>query len=209
MNVPAASPKSQNRLARWLLLGLLLLITPVIVVGVGVASMFRLSRDAAFLRREIVAATNSGWNTKVQITAGWCTLTAARTALRFVEKEHADDARLALAAVRSASVGVYERVGDAGEWSREQLFAETDRRMRARGWSRLVGVVDNDETVLVYGSDDVGSDGRLNLCVAVVDGNEMVVVSTKVNADKLLELAGKHLPEGGFRQKLNQAKARI
>lgn len=206
---PATSPKSQRRIARWVLAGLLLLITPIVVIGVGVASMFRLSREATVLRREVVAATHSDWNTKVQVTAGWCTLTTARTILRFVEKEHADDARLALAAVRNASVGVYQRVGQDGEWSREQLLSSLDRKMQARGWSRLVGVLDRDETVLVYASDDLDAGGRLDLCLAVVDGDELVVVSTCVDADKLMELAGKHLPEGGWRGQMKHAKIRI
>lgn len=204
--VPPAASKSQSRLARWMLLGLLLLITPVVLVGVGVASLFRLSRDAAFLRREVMTATDSDWNTKVQVSAGWCTLTTARTIMRFVEHEHQDEARLALSAVRRASVGVYERIGRAGEWSRERLFAETDHRMRDRGWSRLVGVVDDDATVLVYTSDDLGTGGLVDVCVAVVDGDDMVVVSTKIDADKLLELAERHLPKHGLREKLKHAK---
>lgn len=203
-SVPVA--KSQNRLARWMLLGLLLLITPLVLVGVGVASLFRLGGDAAFLRREVMNATDSDWNTKVQVSAGWCTLTTARTVMRFVQHEHQDEARLALSAVRRASVGVYERVGRGGEWSREQLFTETDRKMRDRGWSRLVGVVDDDATVLVYTSDDLGTGGLADVCVAVVDGDEMVVVSTKVDADKLFELAERHLPKHGLREKLKHTR---
>ncbi|MFZ5495829.1 MAG: hypothetical protein ACOZE5_10915 [Verrucomicrobiota bacterium] len=211
MNDPLAPPvsKSERRLARWLLVGLLLFVTPIVVAGVGAASMFRLSRDAAMLRREVMAASDSDWNTKVQVSVGWCTLATARTVLRFVEHEHADDARLALSVVRRASVGVYQRVGRAGEMSRERLFAELDRRMGARGWSRMIGVLDHGETVLVYAADDIASGGRLDLCVAVVDGDDMVVVSTRVDADKLMELAERHLPEGGLREKVKDAKIRI
>ena len=206
MNSPVPPPvpvaKSERRLARWMLLGLLLLITPIVLVGVGVASLFRLNRDAAFLRREVMTATESDWNTKVQVSAGWCTLTTARTVLRFVAHEHPDEARLALAAVRRASVGVYERVGRAGELSAERVIAGVDRKMSARGWSRLVGVFDHGETVLVYASDDLDSGDQVELCVAVVDGDDLVIVSTKIDAGKLVELAEKHLPQGGFREKL-------
>ena len=77
--VPPAAPvaKSQRRLARWVLAGLLLLIAPIVVVGVGVASMFRLSGDAAALRQEVMAATDAQWSTQVQVSAGWCTLATA------------------------------------------------------------------------------------------------------------------------------------
>lgn len=210
MNSPVPPPvpvaKSERRLARWLILAFVVMITPVVVVAVGVASMFRLSRDAAFLKREVMAASDSKWNTKVQVSAGWCTLATARTIMRFVEHEHQDEARLALSAVRRASVGVYERIGRAGELSTERIIAEIDGKMRNRGWTRLVGVVEREETVLVYTSDDLDSGEQVELCLAVLDGDDMVVVSTKVDATKLVELAGKHMPEGGFREKLKHTQ---
>lgn len=200
--VPPAIAQRERRLLRWILAGLLVMLVPVVVVGVGVVSMFRLSGDAALLKREVMAASDAKWNTKVQVSAGWCTLTAARTIMSFVEHEHRDEARLALSAVRRASVGVYERIGRAGELSTERLMAEIDQKMRQRGWNRLVGVAERNETVLVYCSDDLGSGDQMELCVAVLDGSDLVVVSTKVDAGKLIELAEKHLPEGGIREKL-------
>lgn len=197
--------KSERRLARWLLIGLAILVTPLIVVGFGVISMFTLDGDAAALRREVAAATEVNWQRKIQLSVGWATLGAVRTGLGFAHHEHMDEARLALAAVRRASVGVYQRTGHAGDWSHEQLFARTDRVMRNRGWSRLVGVADHGETVLVYASDKIDSDNRLELCVAVIDGDELVVVSTRVDAGKLLELAELKMPAGGFRSKLKLA----
>ncbi|RXK56493.1 hypothetical protein ESB00_11690 [Oleiharenicola lentus] len=203
--VPPVTPavaKSERRLARWIILALLVMVTPVMVVALGVASMFRLNGEAALLRKEVMTASNSEWNTKVQISAGWCALTTARTILRVVEHEHRDEAQLALAAVRRASVGVYERVGRAGEMSAGRMVTEIDRKMQTRGWSRLVGVMERHETVLVYTSDELETGDKLEICVAVLNGDEMVVVSTKVDAGKLLELASKHLPAEGFRSKL-------
>lgn len=202
--VPPAVPvaKSERRLARWMLLGLLLLITPVVLVGLGVASLFRLGRDAAFLRHEVMATSDSDWATRVQVSAGWCTLTTARTIMRFVEHEHQDEVRLALSAVRRASVGVYQRAGRAGGLSAGRVIDGLDRKMRDRGWSRLAGVFERNATVLVYVSDDVDTGQLVDLCVAVVDGDDLVVVSGKVDADRLIELAEKHLPRHGLREKL-------
>jgi hypothetical protein len=208
----AVSPvtvRRERRLARWILVALLLLITPIALVGVGVASYFGLSRDAALLKREVMAASACDWNTTVQVNVGWGTLAVARTVLRFVDAPDIADARLALSAVRRASVGVYQRIGQARDWSRDQLITRTDERMLRRGWNRLVGVLGDDETVLVYASDDLDADGKIDLCLAVIDGEEMVVVSTRIDADKLVELAGKHLPEGGLRGNLAQARTRI
>lgn len=209
MNAPDTTnpvPKSERRLARWVLLVLLLLIAPIALVGVGVASLFRLDGDAALLKREVMAASDSDWNTTVQVNVGWCTLGTARTVLRFVEHEQIAEARLTLAAVRRASVGVYQRIGRAREWSHEQLIARTDARMTQRGWSRLVGVVDRRDTVLVYAFDKIAADGQLDLCLTVMDGDVMVVVSTRIDADKLGELAEKHLPPGGLRSRFARAK---
>jgi hypothetical protein len=210
MNNPVTpAARGQRRLARWILAALILLITPLALVGVGVASLFGLNRDAALLKREVMAASDCDWNTTVQVNVGWCTLAAARTVLRFVDAPDVDDARLALSAVRRASVGVYQRIGRARDWSRDQLISRTDERMTGRGWSRLVGVLGDDETVLVYASDELDSGGKIDLCLAVIDGEEMVIVSTKIDADALVELAAKHLPEGGLRGKLSHAKASI
>jgi hypothetical protein len=201
--------KPRRRYGRWVLLGLVVIVTPIVIVTIGVASMLTLSRDAAVLRREVMAATDADWHTKVQMSVGGITLGAVRTGLRFVQAEHMDEARLALAAVRSASVGVYECRGAVGDLSLEQLFARTDKKMKARGWSRLVGVAEDNKSVLIYTSDDNGSGSRLDLCLAVVEGDKLIVVSTNVETEALMELAVKHLPEGGFRGKLKQAKLRI
>ncbi len=206
-SIPPVTPavaKSERRLARWIILAFLVMVTPVVVVALGVASMFRLNGEAALLRQEVMAASDSEWSTKVQVSAGWCALTTVRTILQVVEHEHRAEAQLALAAVRRASVGVYERVGRAGEMSAGRMVTEIDRKMQKRGWSRLVGVLERNETVLVYTSDELGAGDKLEICVAVLDGDEMVIVSTKVDADKLYELASRHLPAEGFRSKLHR-----
>jgi hypothetical protein len=141
--------KPRRRYGRWLLLGIVMMVTPIVIVAVGVASMFTLNRDAAVLRREVMAATDADWRTHVQMSVGGITLDVVRTGLQFIQAEHMDEARLALASVRRASVGVYESKERVGPVSLEQLFNRTDRRMNARGWTRLVGVASDDATVLL------------------------------------------------------------
>jgi len=202
---PASTAPARRSYARWIIAGLVLLVAPVVIVGVGVASLFRLDRNAALLRREMMTATGPGWDTKVQMSLGWCTLGTVRTALRFVSHERIDDARLALGAVRHASVGVYERNVRNTNKDARAMLADIDEAMRARGWSRLVGVVDGRETVLVYTSDAGMSGDKLDICVAVLDGQELVVVSTRVDAAALAKLVEKHTPPGGFGEKLKFA----
>ena len=188
-------PKSRRRLGWWIALGFGLLVIPPVVLGVGLLSMLRLDRDAAALKREVMAASETGWHTKVQLSVGWVTLGAVRTGLRFVNHEHMDEARMALRAVRTASVGVYERDGREAHLDRTGLFTRTDELMQRRGWTRLVGVAENTVTVLVYTSNDIGSGNRVDLCLAVLDGNKLVVVSTNVDASALAELAEAHMPK--------------
>lgn len=188
-----SSPKVEpRRIGRWLLVGLALLMLPIFVVGIAAASMLRLDGDAAMLRKEVMAATDSEWDTKVQLSVGGVALTAIRTGLRFVQQENIEDARLALSAVRRASVGVYEgggKVENSGE-----LFARLDKKMKRDGWSRLVGVVDDDATVMIYASDAVAAGKRIELCLAMLDGKQLVVVSTQVEAAALSELVARHAP---------------
>jgi len=205
MNPTPATPTPARRsYTRWIVAGLILLVAPVFIVAAGVFSLLTLDRDAALLRRGVMAATGSDWHTKVQMNLGWGTLGTARTILRFIEHKDIADARLALKAVHSASVGVYERKVRDDDADLNQMLVHTDKMMEKRGWSRLVGVVDGRQTVLVYTSDPVKSGDKIDLCLAVVDGKELVVVSTRVDASVLAELVEKHTP-GGFREKLKFA----
>lgn len=203
MNAPASptSTPARRSYSRWIIAGLLLLMAPVVIIGAGVWSVVTLSRDATVLRREVMTASGSEWSTRVQLDAGWFLLGSARTVLRFVQHENIDDARLALASVRHASVGVYERRGKHKDMNAAELMAQTDKEMAGRGWTRLVGVMNGKETVLVYVSDADREGDKLDLCISVVTDRELVVVSTRVEAGNLMKLVEKHAPEG-FRSKL-------
>ena len=202
MNTVTPIPVKAHRARRWIWIGLGVLLTPVVGLGLLAYSVLTLNANAAALRREVVAATHAELHTKVQLDIGWVTLGTARTVLAFVRHEHVAEAREALAAVRQASVGVYEWPADRATEHRESLFTRTDRVMKLRGLQRLVGVSQDRETVLVYGSDHAPSGSSLDLCVAVLGENELVIVSATVDADSLADLAGRQL-----QQKLGGIKA--
>jgi hypothetical protein len=178
-------------------LGLGICLAPFVILAVVAASFLTLDSDAAALRKHVMAATDAGWNTKVQMSVGGLTIDAIRTGLCFVHDKNIVDARQALAAIRHASVGVYERTSGGTDWSREQLFTDTDKAMQKRGWTRLVGVADKKDTVLIYMPKDFDPDGPIELCMAVVNGKELVVASTSVNAAMLAELLAKHVKGEG------------
>ena len=135
-----------------------------------------------------MAATHSSWNTKIQLSIGRVSLTAIRTILAFVPKVD-DRAKLALRAIHGASVGIYDLQGTAGIIETIQLLREADRAMARRGYARLVAVHNHGDTVLVYAPTEISNEASVDLCVAVVNGPELVVVSTSVDAALLADLA--------------------
>lgn len=190
--IPQTPVAPRRRIWPWVL-GICL--APFLLLGIAVASYLTLDRDAATLRKHVMAATDADWDTKVQLSVGSLTLGTVRQCLWFVHDKNVAGARLALKAVRHASVGVYERRGDAAKWSREELFINTDKAMQKRGWSRMVGVADHGDTVLVYAPDELDTDGPVELCVAVVNNRELVVVSATVDASVLGKLIEKKAGE--------------
>jgi hypothetical protein len=168
-------------------------------------SYLTLDHDARVLRREVMASSDGHWHTKVQVSVGRLTLDAMRCVLLFVHHKDIADARLALSSVKGASVGVYELTSAGTDWSREQLFVHADEAMQRRGWTRLVGVADDKTTVLIYTSDEPGGGDTADVCLAVVDGRELVVVSTTVNAAGLAELVERRAG-GDLKRSLHLAK---
>jgi len=169
-----------------------LILAPFVIVAVGVASYATLDRDATILRRHVMKATNADWQTKVQFSVGRATLGMIHTGMRFVDSCEMAEARAALRTLNHASVGVYELKSDAGKWSPRELLTSADATMRKRGWSRLVGVTDQRDTVMVYVQDDLRDDKPVDVCVAVLSDREFVVVSATIDIDAVGELVARH-----------------
>ena len=69
------------------------------------------------------------------------------------------------------------------------MLAAADSAMTARGWERVVGVMDGKNLVTVYLPEKNVSVHRLKCCVMVFDGKEMVLVSAQGNLEPLLKYA--------------------
>lgn len=191
MNCPPPASPRRRRLWPWVLA--LVLLPLVGLVGMAV-SFLTLDRDAALLRREVMAASGRDWSTRGQGSVGGVTLWLVRQGLALVPRPENAEARAALRAVNAVSVGVYRPVGSAESWSGEQLFQRTDRAMSARGWTRVVAVNDRSTHVLVYLADDDVAPRRM--CVAVANGRELVVVSATLDAEALADLVARHARGG-------------
>ncbi len=193
-NTPAspvtAAPRSRYRVWKWLgfsFLGLFVLSV------LGVASMFFLDGDASSLRDEMKAARGeSALQTRVQLSLGPVSLGLARAVLGCVNGVD-EEARLALSAVRGVSVGVYSISSDGSKKESPDFeFAQLDQRMTRRGWERMVAVRDQGKVVLVYAPTDASSRKALPLCVGVIDGDKMVIVSLRGDPEPILKIANMH-----------------
>lgn len=210
MNPAPLTPAPRRRFWRWLLLGASLCLMPFALLAVAAVSYLTLDSDVRTLRRHVMAATDADWCTRAQVSVGRLTLGAIGQGMRLVDHKDMDDARLALRAVRHASVGVYERSSPGSpSWSREELFLKTDRAMKQRGWTRLVGVADRNETVLVYVADDFDDCDQLELCVAVVNGKELVVASTTIEPSAIGELVARHAKGDELKRQLRFSKLKL
>lgn len=188
MNSAAQIPGRRGRVFRWLMMGAGLCLAPFVVLAFVVASYLSLDGDATVLRREVMAATETRWNTTIQVSLGRATINAVNFGLGFIRDNAVAEVRAALTAVRRASVGVYERVAGDTSATREKLFRNTDQAMQKRGWSRLVGAVDGKDAILIYVPQNMAVGGVVEICLAIISGKELVVASTQVDAISLAEL---------------------
>ncbi len=185
---PSSLPPVPHRPARHLWLWVLL-VTPlllVVLVVVGVASCFRLGSDARALRDELIKSSGVRWQQEIVLNAGRLTLGAVRTGLSCVKLD--PGACAALQSVQTAGVGVYELPAGTPPPDRAAMLAAADSAMAARGWERVVGVMDGQDLVTVYFPNKV-SVHRVKCCVMVFDGKEMVLVSAQGNPEPLLKYA--------------------
>ena len=184
MNTPTSS-RPRHRIWPWIL-GLIL--TPFIALGVLIADVIHLDSDAAALLRQVMSATGNDWHTKVQFSVGPVLLGAVRAGVSFIH-DLPPETREALQAVRSASVGVYERSGEGDGGGRHaELFVAVDQMMTRRGWTRIVGVADTGDIVLIYLPTQHNDVQPSRVCLAVCNSRELVVVAAGIEAKALAGL---------------------
>lgn len=166
----------------------------VLLAAVGIYNLVTLTSEAATLRRAVFAASASPPDLKIQGSVGSIVLGAAGVVLRFIPDVPAE-ARQALAAIDSVSVGLYEFREASTGGNRLAMVARIDEMMLRRGWTRLVVVSQRKETVVVYAPAEDLSERRVRICLAFWDGRELAIASARINAQSLAELVQRQLPE--------------
>jgi hypothetical protein len=182
---PPVTRRSARRLWLWGLLAAPLLL--LVLLAAGVASCFRLGSDARALRNELIRSSGVEWRQQIALNAGRLTLGAVRAGLSCARLD--PGARAALQSIRTAGVGVYQLPSGTPPPDRAAMLAAADSAMTARGWERVVGVMDGQDLVTVYLPGKNVSVHRLKCCVMVFDGEEMVLVSAQGNLEPLLKYA--------------------
>lgn len=184
-DVAAPEVRRPRRIWRWLLVG-----TGIFLGAASLAAynLVTLTRDAASLRDEPTATLTHSTRIRIQVTIGPVLLGAVRAVVSACAGVP-EEARLAMRAVRDASVGVYKLRGEIGSDERTRMFSAADEVMRHRGWTRVVGVSDEGSLVLVYLPAGEHSGSTEQVCVAVCNQNHLVIVEGSVRMDRLVELA--------------------
>jgi len=139
------------------------------------------------LRNELIKSSGVEWRQQIALNAGHFTLGAARVGLSCARLD--PGARAALQSVRTAGVGIFRLPSGTPPPPGAAMLAVADSAMTARGWERVVGVMDGKDLVAVYLPGKNISVHRLKCCVMVFDGKEMVLVSAQGNPEPLLNYA--------------------
>jgi hypothetical protein len=186
MTPPSAPPVNRLRAKyRWLWgVAAVVLLLPVLLAA-GVASYFLPSSDIKALRNGLIKSSGVEWHRRIALNVGGFTLGAVRTGLSFANLNA--EARAALQAVRGVEFGIYQLPSDAQPPDRAAMLAAADTAMTARGWDRVVGVIDGPNLLTVYMPGQTTSARRLKCCVMVFDGRQMIVASARANLEPPLQ----------------------
>jgi len=164
---------------------ILLTFCAVCVAGViGIASYFRLSSDTAALRSSVMKFSSGRWDKKIAVNIGPLTMAVVRNGLRFIPMKA--EPRFAIEAVRGGEAGIYTTRSQKIDTSAVLIAA--DKRMRPRGWDRIVTVNQDKDFVVVYGPAKTKLTGTIRCCFVVLNQDTLVVGAVRLKPGPLLAL---------------------
>lgn len=190
MNPPTPRSRTSRWQRFWIAVLVVFVLGPVLLAGaitLAVLNALYVGSDTAALREVVAPSLAKGWHKEAEVHVGWFPLALARTALRFAPLD--PEVHLALRALRNAEVSVHARHADGPSTDRVAMLSDADRVMAARGWERLVGVVEHQDLVLVYVPKNLSSAHDIQACVLVLEARHLVVASARADLEPLLELA--------------------
>ena len=184
-SLAAPTPRHRFRWMHWLLIAVAAL---AVVAVLQIASLFSLVKEAADLREIVIDTTSIPMQTKVQFSVGPAILGMGRVAVSFID-EAPREAKQALAAMRRASVGVYEFDRAPTDAQQIALWEATEQRVNRDGWQRIVSVNEGSQSVMIFMPQDSDATEMLEVCVVVCEGRQLVIVSAVADSAPLMALA--------------------
>jgi len=185
----ATSPRPPLRIRPLYFVLSLFLILPVVCAG-GIASYLHLRSSTQALRSAVMESVPGQWHKRFAVNVGCLTLGLVRFGSSFFHLP--PEPRAALQALSHGEVGVYHLEEPMSSPDYALILKTADKSMRRRGWERIVGVAQGGQFVAVYAPGNVGVKD-MSCCVAVLSGQDLVIVSTGGNVSPLLELAQRRL----------------
>ncbi len=185
---PPSNRSSAIRALCWVGLSIFVPFAVVGLMAMGVASYFHVSSDTRALRKGLMDASGVEWRQQIGLNIGGTTFGLLRAGLSFVSLD--PEARAAVQAVRGAEVGIYALESASRLPDNAAMLAIADRVLNARGWERVVGVIEDKTLVGVYLPAKKFSARNANCRVMVFDGDRMILVNGRANLEPLLECLG-------------------
>jgi hypothetical protein len=181
---PVLKPRRRWRILKWCLAAFAVLAA---VAVWQVASLFFLSRDARVLRDAVRAANRGEMRKQIELSLGRLPFGLVRSGASFVKLD--PEAKAAISSVRGAEVGVYAFPQEALPATRGAFMARAGAAMERRGWTRVVGVTERNQSVAVFVPDTADLASTLRVMVLVVDKRQCVIASARIHPEPLVELA--------------------
>jgi hypothetical protein len=185
---------------RWFMLTLGGLTTLAAVFFITLLLSFRMGGEARAVRNAVFAATPNEWSPKIELGIGRIPAWLARTGFHLFESrlDLPPEARFGVDAFRCADVGVYQRRRSAASSSPGAMFADVDQAMDARDWEPIVAVQEDQQSVRIFVPKDLSNFRDAQACVFILERDELVIVSARLNLEPLLELASSKLHQLPF-----------
>ena len=125
--------------------------------------------------------------TDVRVAAPSWLVTMARTGSSWIDLDR--EARMAVEAIHSAEVGVFELFESPDPDAFPRLIAQADEQLHGDGWERIVTVLEDSQMVLVYAPTKFESSKQIEACVIVLAERNLVAVNGRAFTEPLMELA--------------------
>jgi len=193
--VPTPSSVRRGFRWRWLFLTLGGLASLAVIFLVALLLSFRMGGEARAVRHAVFAATPGEWSPQFELGVGRLPAWLARAGFHLVEGklDLPPEAGFGVDAFRSADVGVYQRRHSGAPSSHAITLAKVDDAMSGRDWESIVSVQEGRQSVRVFVPKTMTDLRDTQACVFVMERDELIIVSARLNLEPLLELASSKL----------------